>query len=167
MTKRATPKPKTPARSAWIDTAYERPNEPLAPRRRFFRRLGVNLGLAVGLIVVSLAAGMFGYWYFDGLSPIDAFLNAAMIESGMIVCGDPHEVKQQLEAFEYIGIDQLVFGGPNGIPFDVQRESIELFAGLYALYSGLTLVATAGLILAPILHRFLHRFHLQDAGDEG
>jgi len=52
----------------------------------------------------------------------------AMIESGMIVCGDPHEVKQQLEAFEYIGIDQLVFGGPNGIPFDVQRESIELFA---------------------------------------
>jgi alkanesulfonate monooxygenase SsuD/methylene tetrahydromethanopterin reductase-like flavin-dependent oxidoreductase (luciferase family) len=51
-----------------------------------------------------------------------------MIESGMIVCGDPHEVKKQLEAFEYIGIDQLVFGGPNGIPFDVQRESIELFA---------------------------------------
>jgi alkanesulfonate monooxygenase SsuD/methylene tetrahydromethanopterin reductase-like flavin-dependent oxidoreductase (luciferase family) len=52
----------------------------------------------------------------------------AMIESGMILCGDPHEVKQQLEAFEYIGIDQLVFGGPNGIPFEVQRESVELFA---------------------------------------
>ena len=139
MTKRATPKPKTPARSAWIDTAYERPNEPLAPRRRFFRRLGANLGLAVGLIVVSLAAGMFGYWYFDGLSPIDAFLNAAMIESGM-------------------GPVDLMEGKP---------WSAKLFAGLYALYSGLTLVATAGLILAPILHRFLHRFHLQDAGDEG
>jgi hypothetical protein len=46
----------------------------------------------------------------------------------MILCGDPDEVRQQLEQFEYIGIDQLVFGGPNGIPFDIQRESIQLFA---------------------------------------
>jgi alkanesulfonate monooxygenase SsuD/methylene tetrahydromethanopterin reductase-like flavin-dependent oxidoreductase (luciferase family) len=51
-----------------------------------------------------------------------------MIDSGMILCGNPDEVRQQLEAFEYIGIDQLVFGGPNGVPFDVQRESIRLFA---------------------------------------
>jgi alkanesulfonate monooxygenase SsuD/methylene tetrahydromethanopterin reductase-like flavin-dependent oxidoreductase (luciferase family) len=51
-----------------------------------------------------------------------------MIESGMVLCGDPHEVREQLEAFQYIGIDQLVFGGPNGIPFDIQRESYQLFA---------------------------------------
>jgi alkanesulfonate monooxygenase SsuD/methylene tetrahydromethanopterin reductase-like flavin-dependent oxidoreductase (luciferase family) len=51
-----------------------------------------------------------------------------MIDSGMVLCGDPDEVRRQLEAFQYIGIDQLVFGGPNGIPFDVQRESYKLFA---------------------------------------
>ena len=126
---------KTPrSRAAWIDTDYERPGEPLAPRRTFFRRLVANLALALGLIVVSLAVGMLGYHFLGGLAWIDAFLNAAMIESGM----GPVDVLMTWEA--------------------------KLFAGLYALYSGLTLVATAGLILAPILHRFLHRFHLEDSG---
>jgi len=50
-----------------------------------------------------------------------------MIEGGNVLCGDPDEVRRQLEAFEYIGVDQLVFGGPNAIPFDVQRESYKLF----------------------------------------
>ena len=139
MTKRATPKPQPKGRRVilpFVDLDYERPGDPLAPRRTFFRRLVANLGLALGLVAVSLAVGMFGYWYFDGLSPIDAFLNAAMIESGM-------------------GPVDLMEGKP---------WSAKLFAGLYALYSGLTLVATAGLILAPILHRFLHRFHLEDSG---
>ncbi len=52
----------------------------------------------------------------------------AMIDGGQVLCGDPEEVRQQLEAMQDLGIDQLVFGGPNGVPFDVQRESNNLFA---------------------------------------
>jgi hypothetical protein len=86
---------------------------------------------------VSLAVGMLGYHFLGGLAWIDAFLNASMILSGM----GP--------------VDMLsTFGA-------------KLFAGLYALYSGLALIATAALVLAPILHRFLHRFHLEDSKDEG
>jgi alkanesulfonate monooxygenase SsuD/methylene tetrahydromethanopterin reductase-like flavin-dependent oxidoreductase (luciferase family) len=50
-----------------------------------------------------------------------------MIDAGLLICGDPDEVRGQLEAIEYLGIDQLVFGGPNGVPFAVQEESIKLF----------------------------------------
>jgi hypothetical protein len=108
----------------------------MATRRIFVRRLVVSLGLALLLIGLSLVIGMVGYRYLGQLAWIDAFLNAAMILSGM---GQ---------------VDQL-----NGF-------SAKLFAGLYALYAGLALVAIAGLILAPILHRFLHRFRLEDEPDE-
>lgn len=78
-----------------------------------------------------------GYHFLGGLAWIDAFQNAAMILSGM---------------------------GPVD---PLKTDLAKLFAGVYALYSGLALVATAGLILAPIVHRFLHRFHLEDESDEG
>ena len=104
------------------------------PPRDVLRRLRANLQLAIGLITLSLAVGMAGYHFLGRLAWIDAFLNAAMILSGM---------------------------GPVDILTDAWAK---LFAGLYAIYSGLTLVATAGLILAPIIHRFLHRFHLEDEG---
>lgn len=115
---------------------YERARQPLAPPHIFFRRLGANLALALGLVAGSLVVGMLGYHFLAGLAWIDAFLNAAMILSGM----GP--------------VDVLT-----GVP-------AKIFAGIYAIYSGLTLVATAGLILAPIIHRFLHRFHLEDESDE-
>ena len=109
---------------------------PLAPRSTFYRRLSANLTLAFGLVAVSLVIGMAGYHFLGGLDWIDAFLNASMILSGMG-------------------------------PVDTLSEPLaKLFAGFYALYSGLALVAMAGLILAPILHRFLHRFHLEDDQDE-
>jgi len=78
---------------------------------------------------------MAGYRYFEGMACIDAFVNAAMILSGMGPVG-------QLETW----------GG-------------KLFAGLYAIYSGLALILAAGIIVAPVVHRLLHRFHLESSKD--
>jgi hypothetical protein len=108
----------------------------LASRAVFYRRLGRN-GLTAGaLIAASLAVGIAGYHWLGGLAWIDAFQNAAMILSGM----GP--------------VDTLTSSGA------------KLFAGLYALYSGLALIATAGLALAPILHRLFQSFHLEDSGGD-
>jgi hypothetical protein len=110
---------------------YESRHQPVASRRRFLRRLAANMAAAGLIIALSLAFGMWGYAHFEGLSWLDAFLNAAMILGGM---GPVDQVKTT--------------GG-------------KLFAGCYALYSGLIVLVTAGLILAPILHRILHRLHVQ------
>ncbi len=114
---------------------YEDASDPLASRARFFRRLGANIALAVLLIAVSLFAGMAGYHWLGGLGWVDAFLNAAMILSAM---------------------------GPVD---SLNNDSAKIFAGLYAIYSGLLVVATTALILAPALHRFLHRLHVKDEQD--
>jgi hypothetical protein len=110
---------------------YESRHQPLLPRREFARRLGRSIAAASLLIGVSLAGGMAGYHYIEGMAWIDAFANAAMILSGM---------------------------GPLGT---LQTWGGKLFAGLYALYSGLVLVAATGIILAPVVHRLLHRFHAE------
>jgi hypothetical protein len=102
----------------------------LLPRRAFLWRLAWHFAVASVLIGVSLAAGMAGYHYLEDLPWIDAFANAAMILSGM---------------------------GPLA---PITTLGGKLFAGLYALYSGLVVIVAAGLLLAPILHRMLHRFHI-------
>ena len=94
-------------------------------------RLAHNGLLALAFIGVSLAIGMVGYRIFERLSWIDAFLNASMLLGGM---------------------------GPVNTP--VTRGG-KLFAGLYALYCGLAVILVAGLVLAPIAHRILHRFHVE------
>ena len=87
--------------------------------------------IALALIAVSLFIGMAGYHNFESLSWMDAFLNASMLLGGM---GPVHT--------------PATFGG-------------KLFAGLYALYCGLAVFLVAGVILAPIAHRILHRFHVE------
>ena len=89
----------------------------------------LHVAAAVGLLVASLAVGMWGYIAFEGLAPLDAFLNAAMLLGGMGPVNSP--------------------ATPGG----------KLFAGLYALYAGLIFIVTAAFIFAPIAHRILHRFH--------
>jgi hypothetical protein len=111
---------------------YESRHQPLLSRRAFAERLAVNFLVASLLIGLSLLAGMLGYCYFEGMDWIDAFVNAAMILSGM---------------------------GPLTPP---QTWSGKLFAGLYALYSGLALLLATGIVLTPIIHRMLHRFHLEE-----
>ena len=105
--------------------------KPLAPPRVFVRHLLASTAIGLGLVAVSLAAGMLGYHGYEGLSWIDAFLNASMILSGM---------------------------GPLAQP---QTTGGKLFAGCYALYSGLAVLIIAAVMFGPIVHRFLHRFHLE------
>ena len=109
--------------------------KPLAPQRVFVQRLLVSGAVGVGIVIVSLGAGMAGYHGYEGLPWIDAFLNASMILSGM---------------------------GPLMQP---QTTGGKLFAGFYALYSGLAVILVAGVIFAPVVHRFLHRFHMEDTDD--
>lgn len=110
---------------------YESRHQPVAPRRRFAKRLALNSAVAALITGLSLVGGMLGYAHFEGLSWLDAFLNAAMILGGM---------------------------GPVD---PVKTGAGKLFAGCYALYSGLIVIVTAGLILAPVAHRILHRFHVE------
>jgi hypothetical protein len=112
---------------------YEKRNEPLATHARFRARLMNNLTIGLATIVVSLAIGMAGYAGLEDMSLIDAFANSAMILSGM---------------------------GPLN---PLHSNAGKLFAGLYAIFCGLLIFAVAGLILAPVLHRILHRFHIEDA----
>jgi len=112
---------------------YEKRHEPVAPRYKFRSRLLFNLVLGVVVIAAGLAIGMAGYQYFAGMGAVDAFLNSAMILSGM---------------------------GPIG---ELTSDGAKIFAGLYAIFCGLLIFAVAGLILAPVLHRVLHRFHVEDS----
>ena len=99
----------------------------------FARRLGLHMAAAVALLAASLGIGMLGYRALEGLSWLDAFLNAAMLLGGM---------------------------GPVDLP---KTAGGKLFAGFYALYAGLVFIATAALVLSPVLHRVLHRFHWDEA----
>jgi hypothetical protein len=108
---------------------YESKSHRPLNRGQFLRRVLRHAAAAAALVVFSLAAGMAGYEHFEGLAWRDAFVNAAMIASGM---------------------------GPVDAP---RTDSGKVFEGLYALYSGLVFIFTAGLLLAPVVHRVLHKFH--------
>jgi hypothetical protein len=110
---------------------FEHRAQPVIPPERFLVRLAHSGIIAVALIAVSLFIGMVGYHNLEGLSWLDAFLNASMLLGGMGPVNLP-----------------ATFGG-------------KLFAGLYALYCGLAVILVAGVILAPIAHRILHKFHME------
>ena len=111
---------------------FERRHEKLLPRRSFLKRLVKFTSISVGLIVISLIIGMVGYNAFEGLPWVDAFLNASMLMGGM-------------------GQISLL-----------QTDAGKIFAGIYALYCGMVLLIAVGIFAAPIVHRFLHRFHLEN-----
>ena len=108
---------------------FEHRREPLVPLSHFIRRLASSFATGLGLVAISLAIGMIGYRQLMGLSWIDAFVNASMILSGM---------------------------GPLALP---QSSSAKLFAGTYALFSGLAVLGIAGIMFAPAMHRLLHYLH--------
>jgi hypothetical protein len=109
---------------------YESRSQALATRARYAKRLALSCAIAGMIIFGSLFIGMLGYAHFENMSWLDAFLNASMILSGM---------------------------GPADT---LKTNAGKLFAGCYAMYSGLIVVLTAGIVLAPIAHRLLHRFHV-------
>ncbi len=110
---------------------YEHRKQRLLPRPAFYGRLARSAGLALGIVLVSLGLGMSGYHFLEQLSWLDAFVNAAMILSGM---------------------------GPVG---ELKTGPGKFFAGCYALFSGLAFITAIGVVFAPVFHRFLHKFHLE------
>lgn len=110
---------------------FEHHKDPLLPRSIFLRRVAQSIGAGFLIIVLSLGAGMLGYHSFEGLSWVASYEQAAMILSGM---------------------------GPTA---QMQTTLGKLFSGAYALYSGLMLIFTIGIMFAPIAHRFFHKFHLE------
>ena len=111
---------------------FERKSDRLAEPGHFQRRV-LRSALAALLIVFgALIPGMAGYMLFEGMGWVDAFANAAMILSGM---------------------------GPLS---PLQTDGGKIFAGLYAIFSGVLIIAISALVLAPVFHRVLHRFHVDD-----
>jgi hypothetical protein len=108
---------------------YERRGHQPIPRAAFFWRVTRHAACAIAVVCGTLAAGMIGYRVTEHFSWIDAFLNAAMLLGGM---------------------------GPVNPPV---TDGGKLFAGVYALFCGMAILVVAGVILAPIVHRVLHRFH--------
>jgi hypothetical protein len=112
-------------------TSFERRRQPLISHRRFADRMLRAVGLWCMLAGVGLAIGMAGYATFEGMSLADSYVNAAMILSGM---------------------------GPMG---ELKTTAGKVFAGSYAIFSGLLIVIATGFVLAPIFHRLLHHFHVE------
>jgi hypothetical protein len=113
-----------------IQHMFEHRAQPLLPRTEFLLRFIRHGAFALMIVIASLAVGMTGYHVFETLPWIDAFVNASMILGGM---------------------------GPVA---ELHSTAGKLFAGVYALYSGLIVLVVAGVLFAPVIHRFLHRFHL-------
>lgn len=111
---------------------FEKRQEPLLPKHVFARRLVSFLLFSLLVMSFALCLGVLGYHHFGKLDWIDALLNASMILSGM--------------------------GPVDPLPDDAAK----LFASMYALFSGVVFISTAGIILAPLFHRVLHRFHIED-----
>jgi hypothetical protein len=109
---------------------YEHQHQPLISTRAYLVRQAYHIALAAGMIAGSLLMGIAGYHWFEGLSWIDSLVNASMILGGM---------------------------GPVN---PLQTNAGKVFASFYALYSGIIFLVIAGVIFAPVFHRFLHKFHL-------
>ncbi|MGB9697589.1 MAG: hypothetical protein ACP5P3_08050 [Ignavibacteria bacterium] len=111
---------------------FEKKHQKIISRRRFRRRLLIAVLIDFIFLSFSLSIGVLGYHFIGGLSFVDAFLNASMILGGM---------------------------GPVDV---LTNDSAKIFSGLYALYSGIAFLTSFAILIAPIFHRFLHKFHLED-----
>jgi len=112
---------------------FEHRSDPLLPFDVWLKRVMRSIGLAAIIVATSLGIGVLGYHGFGHLPWIDSLLEASMILGGM---------------------------GPVAA---MSNDAFKLFASAYALFSGLVLLSTMGIILAPWLHRMMHRFHQEEA----
>jgi vacuolar-type H+-ATPase subunit I/STV1 len=113
---------------------FEHRSQPVLHPRQFIIRLAYSVLAGLALIAFSLLVGMIGYHQLEMLDWLDSFLNAAMLLGGM---------------------------GPLHSP---ATQAGKLFAGFYALYCGLAVIVVAGVILAPVAHRLLHKLHVEGSG---
>ena len=111
---------------------YENRNDPLLPPRQFAQRLGRHALFSLVIIAIALGIGIAGYMVFAELGFLDALLNASMILSGM------------------------------GPVLTDMPDGAKLFASFYALFSGVIFISSVGIVAAPLAHRLLHHFHLDE-----
>jgi hypothetical protein len=125
------------ARRRGLLLGFEHRAEKVISRHRFAVRMLIASGLWLALAGFGLVIGMAGYAYFEGMGAADAYVNAAMILSGM---------------------------GP--VETNLKGAASKIFAGSYAIFSGLLIVIATGFVLAPVFHRVLHKFHVEQKGDQ-
>jgi hypothetical protein len=111
---------------------YERRVDDLAPRSIFIQRIIGSLGIALAVIAVGLSFGIVGYHFIAGFNWIDSLLEASMILGGMGPVRELHD------------------------------DTSKIFASAYALFSGLIVLALMGIMLAPVMHRIMHKFHVDE-----
>lgn len=111
---------------------FEHRSKPLLPRRLFYVRVARYLGFSLILILFSLGIGMLGYHFFNDLSWLDSLVNASMILTGM---------------------------GPVD---PLKNDTSKWFASIYAIFSGVAFLSIVAVFLSPMVHRFLHKHHLDD-----
>jgi len=111
---------------------YERRRHPLLSRAEFRKRVGRHGLVALGVLVFGLGIGVLGYHFLGDLGWIDSLLNASMILGGM---------------------------GPVD---PLKSDAAKIFASCYALFSGLAFIGIVSVLLAPFVHRMLHRFHAEE-----
>lgn len=111
---------------------YERHGDELAPRWVFVKRMLGSLGIALCVIAVSLLIGIAGYHFIAGFNWIDSLLEASMILGGM------------------------------GPVRELHTDGAKVFASIYALFSGLVILALMGIMLGPVVHRVMHKFHVAE-----
>jgi hypothetical protein len=115
---------------------FEHHKQPLLPLGVFLIRVTKHFGFALLIIFVALFIGVLGYHAFEGMSWVDAIVNAAMILGGM---------------------------GPVS---ELHTNAGKLFAAAYALFSGLGFIVIIGVLFAPFIHRFFHKLHLDAETNE-
>jgi len=111
---------------------FERKHEKVVPVSVFVIRLSTSIAMAGVLVLIALSVGVAGYHWIAKLGWVDALLDASMILGGM--------------------------GPVNPLP----TNAAKIFASGYALFSGLVFIAVMGIVLSPIAHRMLHKFHIDE-----
>ena len=111
---------------------FEHHTEPLLPKHLFRRRVRGHLLYGTGILIISLLIGTFGFHGLADQAWEDALLNSAMLLGGM---------------------------GPVG---EIRNTIGKLFASAYALFAGIIFLAVVTILFAPVIHRFLHKFHVEE-----
>ena len=110
---------------------YERKHQPLAPTSVYYKRMMKSLAYGIAILFACLMVGVVGYHYTSDIPWLDSLHNASMILSGM------------------------------GPVVEIKTDMGKWFSSFYALFSGVVFITNIGVILAPAIHRFFHRFHLE------
>jgi hypothetical protein len=111
---------------------FERHHDQLAPVSVYVQRIAGSLAIGFGLIAIALSVGIAGYHLIGGFNWIDSLLEASMILGGM------------------------------GPVREMPNDTAKIFASIYALFSGVVFIALMGIILSPVAHRVLHKFHVDE-----